>query len=394
MRGRFRQFYMRMALALVWVLLIIGLQPRSALALDHAWRGEYFNNPNLLGDPVMVRSDPEVNFDWGTGAPDPRIAADNFSVRWTRVLSLEGGNYRFYSRTDDGVRLFVSGRLLIDRWQAMSATTYSADVYLSPGQHAVRMEYFERTGLAEARLWWERIEPRAAQDTWRGEYFANRTLSGSPAMVRQDGAINFNWGTGSPDPRIPADNFSVRWTRDIWFEPGRYEFTATVDDGVRIYLDGRIILDRWQDAASATYRVSADISRGLHTLRVEYYERFGSANIALSWDGPLGPERQAGNLITCMRPQNSWIKVYRLLPDRTWQNLRPEGWGPISPDGRIKIDGLPVTPATPESYQLYRVEMWADGSLVRSVGNITAGQAEFRFYAGQDNYTPWACPVR
>ena len=53
---------------------------------------------------------------------------------------------------------------------------------------------------------------------WLGEYFSNIDFQGTPVLVRNDPAINFNWGSGSPDPLVPADNFSARWTRTLNFE--------------------------------------------------------------------------------------------------------------------------------------------------------------------------------
>src|SRR5687768_7125341 len=54
--------------------------------------------------------------------------------------------------------------------------------------------------------------PPAAGDTWRGSYFANATMEGTPALVRDDPAIDFDWGLGAPGAGLPADGFSVRWT--------------------------------------------------------------------------------------------------------------------------------------------------------------------------------------
>ena len=56
-----------------------------------AWRGEYFANLWLTGDPALVRNDPEINFTWGPGAPASGFPADNFSVRWTRTATFEEG---------------------------------------------------------------------------------------------------------------------------------------------------------------------------------------------------------------------------------------------------------------------------------------------------------------
>ena len=83
--------------------------------------------------------------------------------------------------------------------------------------------------------------PPVKSGAWFGEYFANRTLSGGPTVSRYDDAVNFDWGAGSPDEDLPADNFSVRWTRDEWFVGGTFRFTVLADDGVRLWV-GRTAL--------------------------------------------------------------------------------------------------------------------------------------------------------
>ncbi len=76
-------------------------------------------------------------------------------------------------------------------------------------------------------------------DGWLGQYYGNSDLLGTPLLVRVDPAIRFNWGAGSPAPGvIPADFFSVRWTRSQWFDAGQVRFVARMDDGVRVWLDG------------------------------------------------------------------------------------------------------------------------------------------------------------
>lgn len=90
---------------------------------------------------------------------------------------------------DDGGRLWVNGRLLIDAWQIQSPHTCSADIYLPGGPTPVRMEYFENLRGAVAQLSWERAPLRT--EFWRGEYFDNPAFRGAPALVRQDAEIDF-----------------------------------------------------------------------------------------------------------------------------------------------------------------------------------------------------------
>ncbi len=391
MIGRRHPVAILVFLTTVLLLSTMMITPSPAIA-GTGWQGEYYSNPDLNGTPTLVRTDPAIAFYWGNGSPDPRIPKEFFSVRWTRKRYFREGRYRFYTRTDDGVRLFVDGRPVIDRWVPMPPTTHSGEIDLSAGEHVIRVEYFERTGMASARVWWVRVGPRTTPtDAWRGEYFRNKALAGTPALVRSDEQINFDWYTGSPDASIPADGFSIRWTRDLYFDEGRYDFLVEADDGVRVYLDGRLIIHEWHDSPGNRYKATVTLSRGVHSLRVEYYENTGRARVRFWWE--RRPERQVGNLITCMRPYDSWIKVYRRMPDGTWQDLNPHGWGPIDPSGFIKIDGLPIEPYYGGLGQPYRVELWVGGALIRSVGNTDIGQPEFRLYPWRDNVTPWGCPV-
>ncbi len=112
---------------------------------------------------------------------------------------------------------------------------------------------------------------------WRGEYFANPNLSGAPVVVRNDEDINFNWASGSPDPRIPPDNFSARWTRSLQFNAGTYRFVFFVDDGVRLFIDDTLVLDEWRDGPPREVFQDVTLSTRLYRFRVEYYERTGFA---------------------------------------------------------------------------------------------------------------------
>jgi PKD repeat protein len=244
------------------------------------WRGEYYNNPNLSGNPVLVRNDVSIDFDWGTGSPGPGVPVDGFSARWSRSLNFSAGTYRFYALADDGVRLWIDGNLVIDQWHDSSPTTYTADVTLSAGWHTVVMEYYEDTGGAVVQLTWGEV---TYYPDWKGEYYNNPDLSGDPVLVRNDVSIDFNWGTGSPDPLIPADGFSVRWSRSLDFSAGTYRFYARVDDGVRLWIDDNRVINHWKDGAYTTYTADVTLTDGSHSVVMEYYEDTGGAAAKLTW---------------------------------------------------------------------------------------------------------------
>lgn len=124
-------------------------------ACGQGLRGEYYRDIGLA-DLAFTRIDPVVDFSWGAGSPDPAIESDNFSVRWTgRVKPDKTQNYRFYTVSDDGVRLWVNNRLLIDKWIDQSPTEWSGSIPLTAGlSYDVTLEYYERGGGADVRLSW------------------------------------------------------------------------------------------------------------------------------------------------------------------------------------------------------------------------------------------------
>jgi len=119
---------------------------------------------------------------------------------------------------------------------------------------------------------------------YQARYYANQTLSGSPVLTRCEQApLAYNWGTGSPDPSVPADHFSASWSGSFTFQAGAYVFTATADDGIRVRLDGTLIVDAWVDQPPTTYTSTRTLTAGAHTVSVEYYENAGGAVAQLDW---------------------------------------------------------------------------------------------------------------
>ncbi|HEX8189513.1 MAG TPA: glycoside hydrolase family 3 C-terminal domain-containing protein [Pyrinomonadaceae bacterium] len=123
----------------------------------------------------------------------------------------------------------------------------------------------------------------------RAEYFDNKDLQGTPAATRTDERLNFDWFTDAPVPGINTDNFSARWTG--YFVPpasGTYQFGVRADDGIRVFLDDRPLVDSWRDSSTRTLTQAVEFEAGrAYKLRVEYYERYASATAKLVW-GPPG----------------------------------------------------------------------------------------------------------
>jgi hypothetical protein len=279
------------------ILACMGAMLPVALNAEDAfpWRGEYFNNRNLTGTPVVVRNESAIAFDWQNHSPADGVPDDGFSVRWTAAMYFEGGTYIFRAYTDDGVRVWLDGQLLIDAWYDRPVTLNERQTTVSAGTHSVRVEYYDNIGNAVAQVWWNRITPPAM--TWRAEYFNNPWLGGAPTLVRDENEINQNWGSGAPVAGLGADGFSVRWTSTIGFEfSDNYTFFVTVDDGVRVWVDGGLLIDQWRDQ-SAGFSAVRYLTQGSHLIVVEYYEAAGTANIHLWWQGPGPTPAPSGEII-------------------------------------------------------------------------------------------------
>lgn len=244
-----------------------------------AWTGQYFSNPNLQGVPALTRPDAAIDFTWGNASPDLNLPADNFSVRWERWLSVgTTGDWIFTLVSDNGARLYVDDALVLDQWGDGPVAARSITLALTQTFHLVRVEYYTRAGNAEVHLY---ITSPNYPD-WRGEYYGNPNLSGTPAFVRNDSSVNFNFGTAGPGKGFAGTNFSARWTRAQYFNEGKYRLTTRTDDGARVWVDGQLLIDQWHDAVPTNYSADVTLTTGTHFIRLDYYQKTGGALAQLS----------------------------------------------------------------------------------------------------------------
>lgn len=130
----------------------------STIGTGAGLRGDYYNNANFTGT-MVTRLDPTINFEWGNGAPVAGIAGDTFSVRWTgKVQAQFSEDYTFSIVSDDGVRLWVNGVLLIDAWQshAMREDVARQTISLVAGEkYDIVVEYYDNWSRAVVKLSWQ-----------------------------------------------------------------------------------------------------------------------------------------------------------------------------------------------------------------------------------------------
>ncbi len=259
------------------------------------WKGEYFGNATLTGNPVLCRDDAAVNFTWGTAAPAAGLPVDGFSTRFTKVVELNAGTYRFNVRADDGVRVKVDGTSVIDSWKAATGTVLTGTATVASGTHTIVVEHYENTGDSSLALDYAVTADAtcpARFGGWKGEYYNNKTLTGPAVLCRDDTSPNFTWA-GAPDPVVPADGFSAKWTRTETFTGGSYTFTVGADDGIRLYVDGVKLTEDWASGAYRTRTATVDLTPGDHLVVLEYWEDFGPAQVSVSWKAATPPTEVA-----------------------------------------------------------------------------------------------------
>ena len=178
-------------------------------------RGEYYDNIDLTGT-VLTRIDPVLDFNWGTGSPDPSMGSDDFSVRWSgRVKPEFTETFFFYTHTDDGVRLWVNNQLLVDQWIDQSPTEHSGTIALAANtEYDIRMEYYERGGGAVARLSWsapsqiKQVIPQSRLYPTTTAYQITST-NGANGVVSPAGVINVSQGATQVFTITPATGHQI-----------------------------------------------------------------------------------------------------------------------------------------------------------------------------------------
>lgn len=131
-------------------------------------------------------------------------------------------------------------------------------------------------------------------DRWKLEIWNNRSFTGAAVEQRYDaagaGGFAFSFGTGSASTCTGGDDYAIRFSRRATFAAtADYTFTTTSDDGVRLWVDGALLIDRWSDMAPTSYSATRRLTAGVHELRVDYYENSGGAEVALRWTGAAPP---------------------------------------------------------------------------------------------------------
>jgi hypothetical protein len=162
-------------------------------------KGEYFKGMSF-NNLVLTRTDPQIDFNWGNDGPDTTVGTDQFSCRWTgQVEAAFTETYTFYTNSDDGIRLWVDSKRLVNNWTNHSNTEDRGTIDLVAGQtYSVIMEYYEDGGGAVAQLRWE--------------------SPSTPKQLIPAAALSFLINAHSPSPT--NGTVGVKLVSDLTWEPG------------------------------------------------------------------------------------------------------------------------------------------------------------------------------
>lgn len=296
---------------------------------DHCPQGQlwsqYFTTPDLSGDAVTAGGPAcentvgmaqwAVHYDWGNGAPTG-LPNDHFSVRWMGEVTIPTGSYAFIAHSDDGSKIFVDGNLVLDRWGMCCAQWESEPVYVvGGGSTSIVYDFREDGGGAYADLTWE---TRTCDTGFQALYYENEQLAGNPVTSAcEEYPLNRHWDeSGVAEMGGLSDHWSARWAGSFDFGSMRYySFTSTSDDGSRILIDGRSVLDRWSSSGVTSTSAPVQLS-GNHQVAYELVQHSGDASAVMSWGEVLcapsgGPPSCAGvveNSLVC--PDGMWRATY------------------------------------------------------------------------------------
>ncbi len=287
---------------------------------------EFFNTKNLIGLQV-TRTDPVVNTNWGTGSPDGAIPAENFSARWSgKLQARHAGLHQFHVVSDEGVRLWLGGLLLIDNWNPHGLTEDTSAVSLVPGEYYdIQLEYYEGSGTAAVQLLWtepsgfKQVIPQSqlypSDSGLRGAYYASTNLT-KLAFSRVDDVVDFYWGNSTPDAALLPPGFSVQWKGKVRANAtGLYTFYTLSDDAIRLAINNQTIISNWVPHSVIENSGTISLTAGqFYNLTMDFFDANGNATAVLMWQPP-GEAKQLVPVTNLTPHQNNNPPLLNALPN-------------------------------------------------------------------------------
>jgi len=141
--------------SLVVIFLLVKLG-QNIFGPKHGLLARYYNNISLQGPPALEKIDKKIDFRWGPLRPNEKISSEFYSVRWEGRIKIDKNDkYTFYINSDEGVRLFIDDKIIIDTWLSENRMMEnSGEVTLKKGFHKIRLDYYFNQRFADIELLW------------------------------------------------------------------------------------------------------------------------------------------------------------------------------------------------------------------------------------------------
>ncbi len=263
-----------------------SIKPVKEELTANSWLGAYFNGTTAAGTGNVYGGISNVFFNWKTNAPNAKTSKDNFSASYYKLLN--AGNYFVHTIADDGISAAFNGKSLFNRWTSSSGKENKAAITnLQSSNNVLQINYLEKTSNAFVSA------DALPFGQWLGYYYANTGLKGVPANKKSikgdgNGAFSFDVGTGSPASGVPADNYTAQFITAMKLSAGDYVIRAMADDGIRVYVDDKLVLDKWGSSSAenamkisiSDLEVSDAAKRDVHWIKVQYLEKSGKSKLS------------------------------------------------------------------------------------------------------------------
>ncbi|MCO4781912.1 MAG: S8 family serine peptidase [Candidatus Cloacimonetes bacterium] len=319
---------------------------------------EYFDNGNHSGEPTAIQTSAGSNYylnaDWGTNVPVEGLSR-GYSVRYKGSFKLYEFPFQTFNSANGDLKVYIGDYLAYDSKRSPNQGQFrGSDEYQN-----YRIEFFDTK--EEASFTHKLEERREMQASFPGycqpsvseagnifciKVFGNKDLTGNLHYENHyfgGESFKFNWGTGPAFHNTKFNNFSVRAEGNFDFTENNYQFTVKADDGIRLYVDDQLVIDKWKLQGATTYKADVAMTAGKHNIKIEYFENGGNAVLESSW--AVREIVEIPEIVACEPGQNEFCvdyyanmtqegaPVYQERVDRLQKN-----WGAGSPSETVPKD--------------------------------------------------------
>jgi hypothetical protein len=310
----------------IGALLALCQSTLAADTLQPGLVGEYFTLDDLLDElpaipaekkPELKRVDANINVDSTREAWPGTKLVDQFYIRWTgKLRTAANGSYTFFVESDDGSRLFIDGKEIVNNDGAHAMEEKSGTVELKPGDHDFKLEFYEKDLDAGCKFSWQ--PPGAAKQIVPASVLFHAGAEGSgdldgkpgllaeyygmdssiedfpklaadkkPTVKRVDKNVNFESTQEAWPGTDLVDHFYIRWTGKLTAsKAGKYTLFLESDDGSRCFIDGKQVVNNGGEHGMEEQSGEVELTAGAHDLKIEFFENEVDAGCKFFWQPP------------------------------------------------------------------------------------------------------------